>query len=107
MLWTDKSLHLSFGIASALDVAARLGRLGISHAQLPLGRLRLRWRLRNQLIGAVLMGFGGDHRRWAAPMGPGYPAACRRWRSVPSALASILADSRRDEVHHLARRAPS
>ena len=41
MLWTDKSLHLSFGIASALGVA--LGRLGIGHAQLPLGRLRLRW----------------------------------------------------------------
>jgi uncharacterized protein len=59
LLWTDKSLHLSFGIASAIGVvlgsAAYAWRAGT-----------FRWEgfasltdLRNQLVGAVLMGFGG------------------------------------------------
>ena len=59
LLWTDKSLHFSFGIASALGVvlgsAAYAWRAGT-----------FRWEgfasltdLRNQLVGAVLMGFGG------------------------------------------------
>ena len=59
LLWTDLSLHLSFGIASALGVvlgsAAYAWRAGT-----------FRWEgfasltdLRNQLVGAVLMGFGG------------------------------------------------
>lgn len=59
LLWTDKSLHLSFGIASAAGVA-----LGSAAYALASGRFR--WEgfasltdLRNQLVGAVLMGFGG------------------------------------------------
>ena len=59
MLWTDKSLHLSFGIASAIGMV--LGAL--VHA---LAARKFRWEgfasmadLRNQLLGAVLMGFGG------------------------------------------------
>ncbi len=59
MLWTDKSLHLTFGIATALGVAA-----GSFVYALASGRFQ--WEgfaslddLRNQLIGAVLMGFGG------------------------------------------------
>lgn len=59
MLWTDKSLHLSFGIASVLGVV--LGSLVMA-----LVSGTFRWEgfasmtdLRNQLIGAVLMGFGG------------------------------------------------
>ena len=60
MLWTDKSLHLTFGIASVSGVV--LG--SAAHA---LGARTFRWEgfahsfddLRNQLIGAVLMGFGG------------------------------------------------
>ena len=59
LLWTDKSLHLTFGIASVLGVvlgsAAWAWRAGT-----------FRWEgfasltdLRNQLVGAVLMGFGG------------------------------------------------
>jgi len=59
LLWTDKSLHLSFGIASVLGVmlgsAAWAWRAGT-----------FRWEgfasltdLRNQLVGAGLMGFGG------------------------------------------------
>ncbi|MCW5665943.1 MAG: YeeE/YedE family protein [Piscinibacter sp.] len=59
MLWTDKSLHLSFGIASALGVA-------LGSAAWALATRSFRWEgfasladLRNQLVGAVLMGFGG------------------------------------------------
>ena len=59
MLWTDKSLHLSFGIATALGVAA--GSFVVA-----LATRGFQWEgfaslddLRNQLVGAVLMGFGG------------------------------------------------
>ena len=59
LLWTDKSLHPSFGVATALGVA--LG--SASHALLSRS---FQWEgfaslddLRNQLIGGVLMGFGG------------------------------------------------
>lgn len=59
MLWTDKSLGVSFGIAAALGVI--LGSLAWS-----LYNKSFRWEgfaslddLRNQLVGAVLMGFGG------------------------------------------------
>ena len=59
MLWTDKSLHLSFGIATAIGVVAG----SLSHA---LASRSFRWEgfasladLSKQLLGAVLMGFGG------------------------------------------------
>jgi uncharacterized protein len=59
MLWTDQSLHVTFGIASVLGVV--LGSFTYA-----LGTGRFQWEgfasladLRNQLIGAVLMGFGG------------------------------------------------
>lgn len=59
MLWTDKSLHLSFGIASAAGMVG--GALVYAVAT-----RKFRWEgfasmadLRNQLLGAVLMGFGG------------------------------------------------
>ena len=59
MLWTDQSLHISFGIASVIGVA-------LGSAAYALGTGKFRWEgfasltdLRNQLFGAVLMGFGG------------------------------------------------
>ena len=59
MLWTDKSLHLSFGIATALGVV-------LGSAAWALATRSFRWEgfaslqdLRSQLFGAVLMGFGG------------------------------------------------
>jgi len=59
MLWTDKSLHLSLGIVTALGVLAG----SCAHA---LASGSFRWEgfasledLRTQLVGAVLMGFGG------------------------------------------------
>ena len=59
LLWTDKSLHLSFGIATALGVALGSGAWALATRS-------FRWEgfasladLRNQLVGAVLMGFGG------------------------------------------------
>jgi uncharacterized membrane protein YedE/YeeE len=59
MLWTDASLHLTFGIASVIGVAA-----GSALHALASGSFR--WEgfanvadLRNQLSGALLMGFGG------------------------------------------------
>jgi hypothetical protein len=59
MLWTDASLHPSFGIASALGVV-------VGSAVYSVAAGKFRWEgfasiadLRNQLVGAVLMGFGG------------------------------------------------
>ena len=59
MLWTDKSLHVTFGIASVLGVV-------FGSAAYALATKRFRWEgfasltdLRNQLVGAGLMGFGG------------------------------------------------
>jgi uncharacterized membrane protein YedE/YeeE len=55
----DRSLHLSYGIATALGVV--LGSMGYA-----LATAKFRWEgfasladLRSQLLGAVLMGFGG------------------------------------------------
>ena len=59
MLWTDKSLHASFGIATLVGMF--LGSLAYA-----LGTRQFRWEgfasvddLRAHLIGALLMGFGG------------------------------------------------
>lgn len=59
LLWTDASLRLSFGIASLIGVVA-------GSAVVALATRRFRWEgfanladLRQQLLGAVLMGFGG------------------------------------------------
>jgi uncharacterized protein len=59
MLWTDRSLHLSYGAATALGVVA-----GAAASALAAGSFR--WEgfaslsdLRRHLTGAVLMGFGG------------------------------------------------
>jgi uncharacterized membrane protein YedE/YeeE len=59
MLWTDKSLHVSFGVATAIGVV-------LGSAAWALATRSFRWEgfasladLRNQLVGAVLMGFGG------------------------------------------------
>lgn len=59
MLWTDRSLHLSFGIVTAIGVVAG----ALAHA---LASRSFRWEgfaslqdLSKQLVGAVLMGFGG------------------------------------------------
>jgi len=59
MLWTDQSLKISFGVASALGVIA-------GSAAYALATKKFRWEgfanfadLRGQLVGAILMGFGG------------------------------------------------
>ena len=59
MLWTDKSLHVTFGIASVMGVV-------LGSAAYAIATRRFRWEgfasladLRNQLVGALLMGFGG------------------------------------------------
>jgi uncharacterized protein len=59
MMWTDASLHLTFGIASAVGIVA--GSLAYA-----LASRKFHWEgfasvsdLRTQLFGAVLMGFGG------------------------------------------------
>jgi uncharacterized membrane protein YedE/YeeE len=59
MMWTDASLHVTFGIASVVGTIA-------GSAAYALATKKFRWEgfasmddLRNQLVGAVLMGFGG------------------------------------------------
>ncbi len=59
MLWTDKSLRVTFGIATALGVV--LGSLGwaLYSKTFRLEGFASIADLRNQIIGATLMGFGG------------------------------------------------
>jgi uncharacterized membrane protein YedE/YeeE len=59
MLWTDKSLRVTFGIATALGVV--LGSLGwaLYNKSFRLEGFASLDDLRNQIIGATLMGFGG------------------------------------------------
>ena len=59
MLWTDKSLHASFGIAALLGMVT-------GAAVVALATRSFRWEgfasladLRRQIVGALLMGFGG------------------------------------------------
>ena len=59
MLWTDKTLHVTFGVATVLGVVLGSFAYAVSTRQ-------FRWEgfasmddLRTQLMGAVLMGFGG------------------------------------------------
>lgn len=92
MLWTDKSLHLSFGIASALGVA-------LGSAAWALATRSFRWEgfasladLRSQLIGAVLMGFGGV-TAMGCTVGQGLTGVSTLALGSFLALASILAGS--------------
>ncbi|PKO65547.1 MAG: transporter [Betaproteobacteria bacterium HGW-Betaproteobacteria-16] len=59
MLWTDKSLRMTFGIASAIGVVLGSFAYAISTRQFRWEGFASMEDLRTQLIGAVLMGFGG------------------------------------------------
>lgn len=59
MLWTDKSMRLTFGIATAIGVVLGSFAYAISTRQFRWEGFASLGDLRTQLIGAVLMGFGG------------------------------------------------
>jgi uncharacterized membrane protein YedE/YeeE len=59
MLWTDKSLHISFGIATALGVVAGSFVYALASGKFQWEGFASLSDLRSQLVGAVLMGFGG------------------------------------------------
>jgi hypothetical protein len=59
MLWTDQSLHVTFGIASVIGVVLGSFAYAVATRQFRWEGLASLQDLRNQLIGAVLMGFGG------------------------------------------------
>jgi hypothetical protein len=59
MLWTDKSLRMTFGIASAIGVVLGSFAYAISTRQFRWEGFASMEDLRTQLLGAVLMGFGG------------------------------------------------
>lgn len=59
MLWTDKSMHVTFGIASAVGVVLGSFVYAISTRQFRWEGFASMEDLRTQLFGAVLMGFGG------------------------------------------------
>ena len=59
MLWTDKSLRMTFGIASAIGVVLGSFAYAISTRQFRWEGFASMEDLRTQLVGAVLMGFGG------------------------------------------------
>jgi hypothetical protein len=59
MMWTDKSLRMTFGIASAIGVVLGSFAYAISTRQFRWEGFASMEDLRTQLIGAVLMGFGG------------------------------------------------
>jgi len=59
MLWTDKSLHVSFGIATALGVVLGSLAYALYNKSFRLEGFASLSDLRNQVAGATLMGFGG------------------------------------------------
>jgi uncharacterized membrane protein YedE/YeeE len=59
MLWTDKSMRVTFGIASAMGVVLGSFAYAISTRQFRWEGFASMEDLRTQLIGAMLMGFGG------------------------------------------------
>ena len=59
MMWTDKSLRMTFGIASAIGVVLGSFVYAISTRQFRWEGFASMEDLRTQLVGAVLMGFGG------------------------------------------------
>ena len=59
MMWTDKSLRMTFGIASAIGVVLGSFAYAISTRQFRWEGFASMEDLRTQLVGAVLMGFGG------------------------------------------------
>jgi uncharacterized membrane protein YedE/YeeE len=59
MLWTDKSLHVSFGVASVIGVVLGSFAYAIATRQFRWEGFASMEDLRTQLFGAVLMGFGG------------------------------------------------
>jgi uncharacterized protein len=59
LLWTDASLHLTFGIASAIGVVVGSAAYALGSRQFRLEGFASIEDLRNQIVGAVLMGFGG------------------------------------------------
>ena len=59
MLWTDKSLRLTFGIAAVLGTVAGAAAYAVSARKFHWEGFASLADLRNQLIGAVLMGAGG------------------------------------------------
>lgn len=59
MLWTDKSLRVTFGIATALGVALGALAYALYTRTFRLEGFASIADLRNQIVGATLMGFGG------------------------------------------------
>lgn len=59
MLWTDKSLAITFGIASALGVFAGSLAWALATKQFRLDGFVSATDTRDHLVGAILMGFGG------------------------------------------------
>jgi uncharacterized membrane protein YedE/YeeE len=59
MLWTDKSLHMSFGIACVLGVVGGSALHALASGSFRWEGFASMGDLRNQLVGASLMGFGG------------------------------------------------
>lgn len=59
MLWTDASLHLSFGIASAIGVILGSMTWAVASRQFRLEGFVSAADTRDHVVGAILMGFGG------------------------------------------------
>lgn len=59
MLWTDRSLHLTFGIASVIGVVSGSFVYAVATRRFQWEGFASLTDLRNQLVGALLMGFGG------------------------------------------------
>lgn len=90
MLWTDSSMHITFGIASVLGVV--LGSMSYA-----LATHQFRWEgfaslqdLRTQLLGALLMGFGGV-TALGCTVGQGLSGVSSLAMGSVLALASIMA----------------
>ena len=92
MLWTDSSLHATFGIASALGVMLGSFAYAISTRQFLWEGFASLEDLRTQSFGAMLMGFGGV-TALACTVGQGMPGVSTLALGSFVALAVIVGGS--------------
>jgi hypothetical protein len=91
-LWTDKSLHLTFGIASALGVIFGSMAWALASRQFRLEGFASTADTRDHIVGSILMGFGGV-TALGCTIGQGITGVSTLALGSILALASIIAGS--------------
>jgi len=102
MLWTDKSLTVSFGIASALGVVFGAAAWALVSKQFRIEGFASVTDTRDHLVGAVLMGFGGV-TALGCTVGQGITGVSTLALGSFLALASIIAGAAATMKYHMWR----